>query len=99
MSPNNSTISAQYAGQLGEFKLEVSFEAPMQGITSLFGPSGCGKTTVLRCIAGLNRLVGRLSVCTEVWQDDAVGKFRSPHERPIGYVIQEPRSFPHLSVR
>jgi molybdate transport system ATP-binding protein len=99
MSSQGSIISAQYVGQLGRFKLDVSFEVPLRGITALFGPSGCGKTTILRCIAGLNRLAGRLVVGTEVWQDDAASKFRAPHERPIGYVFQEPSLFPHLSVR
>jgi molybdate transport system ATP-binding protein len=84
---------------LGRFKLDVAFEVPMRGITALFGPSGCGKTTILRCVAGLNRVPGRLVIGGEVWQDDAAGKFLSPHERPVGYVFQEASLFAHLSVR
>jgi molybdate transport system ATP-binding protein len=99
MSRDGSTISARYVGQLGTFRLNVEFETPMQGVTALFGPSGCGKTTILRCIAGLSRLAGRLVVGTEVWQDDAAGTFRATYERPIGYVFQEPSLLPHLSVR
>jgi len=53
-------ISARYDGVLGSFHLDVAFETPMRGITALFGPSGCGKTMILRCVAGLNRLPGRL---------------------------------------
>jgi molybdate transport system ATP-binding protein len=79
--------------------LDVAFEAPMQGVTALFGPSGCGKTTILRCIAGLQRLSGHLSVNGKIWQDSRRGVFRKPHERQIGYVFQEPSLFPHLTVR
>ena len=71
----------------------------MRGVTALFGPSGCGKTTILRCIAGLQRLPGFLNVGGEVWQDDERGIFRDPHERPIGYVFQEASLFAHLSIR
>lgn len=96
---SGATISVRYTGMLGRFKLDVPFEVPMRGITALFGPSGCGKTTVLRCMAGLNRVPGRLVVGDEVWQDDAAGKFLALHERPIGYVFQEASLFAHLSVR
>src|SRR5262245_26360416 len=99
MSGSDPTINVRYEGLLGSFKLDVAFEAPMRGITALFGPSGCGKTTILRCVAGLNRLRGRLAVGSDVWQDDASGQFRVPYERPIGYVFQETSLFAHLSVR
>ena len=99
MNGTDGTINVRYSGMLGNFKLDVSFETPARGITALFGPSGCGKTTVLRCVAGLSRLPGRLLVGDEVWQDDAAGKSLEPHERPVGYVFQEASLFAHLSVR
>lgn len=71
----------------------------MRGITALFGASGSGKTTVLRCMAGLQRLRGRLTVGPDVWQDDSTNIFRKAHRRPVGYVFQEASLFPHLSVR
>jgi molybdate transport system ATP-binding protein len=92
-------ISAAFSGVRGGFSLDVAFEAPMRGVTALFGPSGSGKTTILRCMAGLERLSGRLSVGDELWQDSAARMFREPHRRPVGYVFQEPSLFPHLSVR
>lgn len=95
----DAVISASFSGTLGRFALDATFEAPMRGVTALFGPSGCGKTTVLRCIAGLSSLSGRLVVGGEVWQDASSGTFRPPYERPIGYVFQEASLFPHLSVR
>ena len=71
----------------------------MRGVTAIFGPSGCGKTTVLRCVAGLSRMAGRLRVGEHVWQDDATGIFRKPYQRSVGYVFQEASLFPHLTVR
>jgi molybdate transport system ATP-binding protein len=98
-APGHSQIQARFAGQIGGFTLNVDFTAPAHGITALFGPSGCGKTTVLRCIAGLSALPGRLNVAGDVWQDDASGTYRKPHERHVGYVFQEASLFAHLSVR
>lgn len=94
-----ATIDAAFAGRLGSFDLDVGFQVPMHGITALFGPSGCGKTTILRCIAGLQRLPGRLVLGAETWQDCADGVFLKPHRRPVGYVFQEASLFDHLSVR
>ena len=99
MNAVDAKLNVRYRGVLGGFELDVAFDVPMRGITALFGPSGCGKTTILRCVAGLNRLPGRLSVGDEVWQDDETGKFLAPHERRVGYVFQEASLFAHMSVR
>ena len=98
MSAAAASIQATFAGTLGRFSLDVAFESPMHGITALFGASGCGKSTTLRCIAGLQRLPGRLVVDGDVWQDDQRGIFLKPHKRAIGVVFQEPSLFPHLAV-
>ena len=97
--PYSDSIEAAFQGQLGAFRLDVEFKTPLRGITALFGPSGCGKTTVLRCLAGLRRMPGRLSVAGQTWQDDAAGVFLRPHQRSVGYVFQEPSLFRHLAVR
>jgi len=97
VSGEASLIEAAFTGRLGEFSLDVAFKVPASGVTVLFGPSGCGKTTVLRCLAGLERLPGRLAVAGEVWQDDQ--QFVAPHRRPVGYVFQEASLLAHLSVR
>ena len=81
-----------------DFSLQMASSVPGRGVTALFGRSGCGKTTLLRCIAGLERQVrGHLRVQGEVWQD--AQHFRKPEQRPIGYVFQEGRLFPHLNVQ
>ncbi|MDH5700928.1 MAG: molybdenum ABC transporter ATP-binding protein, partial [Nitrospirota bacterium] len=82
------------------FRLQVKSSLPAEGITVVFGPSGCGKTTLLRCFAGLIRSpTGFLALGEHVWQDETTGFFLPLPQRPVGYVFQEPRLFPHLSVR
>src|SRR5690606_35783911 len=67
-------------------------------VSALFGPSGCGKTTLLRCIAGLQRVPGGLlRIAGETWQDGKI--FRPVHRRAVGYVFQEASLFRHLDVR
>lgn len=97
MSDPADAIEARLLGRLGRFKLDAGFSIPASGVTALFGPSGAGKTTVLRCLAGLTRLEGRVAVRGVVWQDGA--RFTPPHLRPVGYVFQEPSLLEHLSVR
>lgn len=91
------TISAHFALSYPGFALDVDLDLPGRGVTALFGPSGCGKTTVLRCIAGLERGLGRLEVNGEIWQNGRT--FLPTHQRPIGYVFQDARLFSHLDVR
>jgi molybdate transport system ATP-binding protein len=90
-------LSAAFAGTLGRFSLDVAFEAPLAGVTALVGSSGSGKTTVLRCLAGLERMAGRLTVAGEVWQDEKT--YLPAWRRPTGYVFQEASLFSHLPVR
>jgi molybdate transport system ATP-binding protein len=90
------SIQAQFRLARAGFALDVALELPGRGVTAVFGPSGSGKTTLLRCIAGLEHAAGRLDVKGQVWQDD--GNFVPPHRRSLGYVFQEARLFPHLSV-
>ena len=82
------------------FRLHVDIEIPGRGITGVFGESGSGKTSLLRCIAGLEPVRdGRIEIGGETWLDTEAGLNRPVHERPLAYVFQEPRLFPHLSVR
>jgi molybdate transport system ATP-binding protein len=85
--------------QLGTFKLNVKFQA-VGGATALFGPSGSGKTSVVNMIAGLLKPDrGVIALDDTVLFDSARRIDVPPHLRRIGYVFQEGRLFPHLSVR
>jgi molybdate transport system ATP-binding protein len=85
--------------KLGAFKLAVRFEAA-GGATALFGPSGSGKTSVVNMIAGLlSPDHGFIALNGTTLFDAAKGINVPPHRRHIGYVFQEGRLFPHLSVR
>ncbi|MWJ26920.1 molybdenum ABC transporter ATP-binding protein [Halomonas sp. ZH2S] len=91
-------LQARFYVEHGDFTLDVEFSIPSYGVTALFGRSGSGKTTILRCLAGLERLDGsRLRLGDEVWQD--AERFVPVHQRALGYVFQEASLFPHLSVR
>ena len=83
----------------GDFSLDVAFSGT-GGTTALFGPSGSGKTTIVNAISGLLRPDhGRIVVGGRVLFDSAAGVFVPPHLRRVGYVFQEPRLFPHMTVR
>ena len=84
--------------QLGDFHLAVKFETKGP-TTALFGPSGAGKTTIVNLIAGLvapDR--GRIVLDDTVLFDAGTGINVPTHRRRVGYVFQEGRLFPHLSV-
>lgn len=94
----DTAIRARFRLDYPGFELDVDLDLPGRGVTALFGPSGSGKTTLLRCIAGLERASGaHLRVNGQVWQDGQ--RFLPTHRRPLGYVFQEARLFPHLDVR
>ncbi|MCU0855162.1 MAG: molybdenum ABC transporter ATP-binding protein [Rhodobacteraceae bacterium] len=92
------TLLVRLRHDFGGFKLDVDFAAP-QGITMLFGRSGSGKTTIVNAVAGLLRPgEGRIAVDGKLLTDTASGVFLPAHRRRIGYIFQEGRLFPHLTV-
>ena len=92
-------IEADVRLRRGAFELSARF-ASEAGVTVLFGRSGSGKTTLLNAIAGLVKPDGgRIVVGGETFFDSATGVSVPVQKRRIGYVFQEGRLLPHLSVR
>lgn len=86
--------------RLGSFQVETSFHSEEAGVTALFGRSGAGKTTVINMVAGLLRPdSGRIRVNGRVLFDSEKGMDVPPEKRRFGYIFQEGRLFPHLSVK
>jgi molybdate transport system ATP-binding protein len=92
-------LRVDVAKQLGEFSLEAAFASEGR-VTGLFGASGAGKTSLVNMIAGLLRPDrGTIAIDGETLDDSARGIHVPAWRRRIGYVFQEARLFPHLSVR
>ncbi len=80
----------------GDFMLHADLSVG-EGLTALFGASGSGKTTLINLVAGLIRPEqGHIRFNGETWSDGSM--FLAPHRRRIGYVFQEGRLFPHMTV-
>ncbi|WP_417250025.1 molybdenum ABC transporter ATP-binding protein [Celeribacter sp.] len=93
------TLSVRLKHQFDAFELDVAFEAP-RGITVLFGRSGAGKSTIVRAVAGLERAREAEVVLSGKTLEDTSRGIRLPaHKRNIGYIFQDARLFPHMSVR
>lgn len=91
-------LKVDFQGQLGAARFDVAFDAPV-GITALFGPSGAGKTSVINAVAGLWKPAkGRIALKDQVWFDSDTGICLPPHRRRVGYVFQDARLFPHMTV-
>ncbi|MDN2579105.1 molybdenum ABC transporter ATP-binding protein [Aquibium sp. ELW1220] len=92
------TLSVDIRHRQGAFDLEAAFESGGR-LTALFGTSGSGKTTLVNLVAGLLRPAeGRIAIDGRVLVDTAAGIVVPAHRRRIGYVFQDARLFPHLTV-
>jgi len=72
----------------------VSFVVGDGKFTVLLGPSGCGKTTLLRCLAGLEKVEQG-----EIYIDGQLVNGLPPNERDLSMVFQGFSLFPIMSVR
>jgi len=83
----------------GAFQLQANFAAP-SGLTVLFGRSGSGKSTLINAVAGLIRPDhGRIKIGERVLFDSDRKIALPPRKRRLGYIFQDARLFPHMSVQ
>jgi molybdate transport system ATP-binding protein len=83
----------------GEFTLRVDLSVSPGEVLGVLGPNGAGKSTLLNAAAGLMPVSrGRILLDGQVVDDAATGEFLEAAERPVGFVFQNYRLFPHLSV-
>lgn len=84
--------------RLGRIRLRFAIDAG-PGLTAIVGTSGSGKTSLLNMVAGLLRPdSGRIAVNGQAMFDAAARLNLPPDARGCGYIFQDGRLFPHLSV-
>ncbi len=83
----------------GDFTVHVRLTAAPGQVVALLGPNGAGKSTLLSALAGLLPVAaGRIVLSGQVIDDASTGSFVEAAGRPVGFVFQNYRLFPHLSV-
>lgn len=81
------------------FSLEAAFNTE-SGITAISGPSGAGKTTLINAIAGMIRPErGQITIGERCLFSTQRNIHLAPEKRRIGYIYQDARLFPHLTVQ
>ena len=94
------TLAVNAVVQRGAFRLAIDVTVEPGEVLGVIGPNGSGKTTLLRALAGLTPLSGgRIVLGRQVLDSTEPAAFVAPEQRPIGFVFQNYRLFPHLSVR
>ena len=93
-------VTVRYPDMPGRAAVEAASLGLAAGqIGVLIGPSGCGKTTVLRAVAGLERIAaGRIAMEGRTLSEAASATHVAAEQRRIGMVFQDYALFPHLSV-
>jgi molybdate transport system ATP-binding protein len=94
----SSQLTVDITLDRGEFRLQVDARLALSGTTAIFGANGSGKTSLLRVIAGLEPSArGTVRCGDRAWQEP--GRQLPPEARAIGYVFQDGRLFPHMTVK
>ena len=93
-------LSVNITQAFGSFRLETQFEVEEGSITAIFVKSGAGKTSTINAIAGLTRPdVGVIQIGNTTLFDQNLRINLPIYKRQIGYVFQDDRLFPHMTVR
>ena len=96
---DEAVIEIDVQKQIGELNVDVNITAK-RGVTSLFGRSGAGKSSIINMVAGLSTPdAGQIKVLGETLFSSKLNINVPTHKRRIGYVFQDARLFPHMTVR
>lgn len=100
MNSQKYGLTAHVQKKLNFFNLDIALECPPGQTLVLVGPSGSGKTTVLRCLAGLERIDrGWIIFNGQCWNDCATTHHLSPRHRRLGFLSQDYTLFPHMNLK
>lgn len=92
------SLSLEIEKKLGDFRLNVAFEAE-NGVLALLGASGCGKSMTLKCIAGIVTPDRGKIVLDGVTLYDSEQRINlPPQRRRVGYLFQQYALFPNMTV-
>jgi len=76
----------------------INLELEKDKIACILGPSGCGKTTLLKLIAGLEKVTtGDITINNEIVSSNTI--HLKTEKRKIGFLFQDYALFPHLTVK
>lgn len=93
-------LSVEIKKNLGLLSIDLAFKTEKARVIALFGPSGSGKTSVISMIAGLMKPdFGKISLNGSTFFDSSKQIDIPPEKRKTGYVFQDGKLFPHLTVR
>jgi molybdate transport system ATP-binding protein len=99
MTPEGGGLVVDAEVRRGGFTLAVSLGAAPGEVLGLLGPNGAGKSTLLSAVAGLTPVsAGRITLAGQVMDDADTGTFVEASGRPVGFVFQNYRLFPYLTV-
>lgn len=95
----NGSLVVDAEVRRGTFTLSAGLTAAPGQVLGLLGPNGAGKSTLLSAVAGLTPVsAGRITLAGQVMDDAEAGTFVEASGRPVGFVFQNYRLFPHLTV-
>src|SRR5690606_12710401 len=99
MNAAGAKLEAEIRVDRGAFALDAALRAEPGEVLALMGPSGAGKSTLLGVIAGFVPLTAGVVRLDGETMQDAVRTDVPPRERGVILLGQQPRLFPHLTVR
>lgn len=76
----------------------INLKLEKDKIACILGPSGCGKTTLLKLIAGLEKVKKGEILLNDVVVS-SISRHLATEKRKIGFLFQDYALFPHLNVK